>query len=45
MKKDIVEYVSKCLTCQQIKVPEAHWIIATIKRAPMKMGGGDHGFH
>ena len=45
MKKDIAAYVSKCLTCSQIKAEQQKPSgLLTIRNARMEMGIDNNGF-
>ena len=46
LKKDVADYVAKCLTCQQVKarMSEAFGVIATVTHSRVEMGHDCHGF-
>ena len=46
IKRDIAKFVSKCLTCQQVKLEHQRpsGIIATITHSRVEMGHDCHGF-
>jgi hypothetical protein len=47
MKRDVMEYVALCITCQRVKgrTPETNWITAISEDPRMKMGRNKNGFH
>ena len=46
LKKDVADYVAKCLTCQQVKArtSEAFGVIATVTHSRVEMGHDCHEF-
>jgi hypothetical protein len=47
LKNDIVDYLAKCLECQQVKgrAPTPSRVVATPTNSRMEMGNHLHGFH
>ena len=45
MKKDVADYISKCLTCQQVsRTPGSSWKVETIVNYDMEVGKNNDGF-
>ena len=46
MKKDMAEYISRCMKCQQVKVaPTSSGFVAAFSSSGMEMGSYFHGFY
>ena len=45
MKKNIAEYVNKCLVCQQVKASRHSWTTTTSKHTGVEVREYCYGFH